>query len=87
MAGVLVGASTAGILGALLATPVLASGREIVRFVHGKLLEQEPGPDVNRAAESAPRRAAATGRKIRTRVPRRKTTGRPSSEKPAEGRT
>lgn len=44
MTGVLIGASVGGILGALLATPVIASGKEIVRYVYRKMLEQEPFP-------------------------------------------
>lgn len=42
--GVLVGANVAGILGALLAAPVIASGREIVRYLYKKILSQEPFP-------------------------------------------
>ncbi|MBN2200483.1 AI-2E family transporter [bacterium] len=76
MAGVLVGASTAGILGALLATPVLASGREFLRFVHGKLLEAgAPAPPV--AVDGKQQgRPAASGRKKEKRVRTGKRTGR-----------
>jgi predicted PurR-regulated permease PerM len=44
MIGVLVGASVAGILGALLAAPVIASGREIVRYLYLKTLGEDPYP-------------------------------------------
>jgi predicted PurR-regulated permease PerM len=44
MMGVLVGASVAGILGALIAAPVIASGREIVRYLYLKILGEEPFP-------------------------------------------
>jgi predicted PurR-regulated permease PerM len=44
MMGVLVGASVAGILGALLAAPVIASGREIVRYLYFKILGEDPFP-------------------------------------------
>jgi predicted PurR-regulated permease PerM len=44
MMGVLVGASVAGILGALLAAPVIASGREIVRYLYLKILGEDPFP-------------------------------------------
>lgn len=63
MAGVLVGASTAGILGALLATPVLASGRELLQYVHGKLLEKNPAPAEEDGKKPVPRRRAMAARK------------------------
>jgi predicted PurR-regulated permease PerM len=44
MLGVLVGASVAGILGALLAAPVIASTREIIRYLYFKILGEEPFP-------------------------------------------
>jgi predicted PurR-regulated permease PerM len=44
MLGVIVGTSIGGILGALLATPVIASGREIVRYLYRKTLGEEPFP-------------------------------------------
>ncbi len=44
MTGVFVGATTFGILGALLATPVIASGREILIYVYRKMLGQDPFP-------------------------------------------
>jgi predicted PurR-regulated permease PerM len=42
--GVIVGANFAGILGALLAAPVIASGREIIRYLYLKMLGQDPYP-------------------------------------------
>jgi predicted PurR-regulated permease PerM len=42
MVGFVVGASVGGILGALLATPVIASGREILHYIYRKMQEEEP---------------------------------------------
>lgn len=42
MTGVLVGTISAGILGALLATPVIATAYEILRYVYAKMMDQEP---------------------------------------------
>jgi predicted PurR-regulated permease PerM len=42
--GVLVGASVWGIMGALLAAPVIASGREIVRYLYRRVLGENPFP-------------------------------------------
>jgi predicted PurR-regulated permease PerM len=44
MSGVLIGGSVAGILGALLATPVIATGREVLFYLYRKLLGQPPFP-------------------------------------------
>ena len=44
MVGVFVGASVAGIPGALLAAPVIASTREIVRYMYAKIWDEEPFP-------------------------------------------
>ena len=44
MLGVLIGANVAGIVGALLAAPVIASGREITRYLYLKTLGQPPFP-------------------------------------------
>ncbi len=41
MTGVVVGASAGGILGALLATPVIATGREVLSYIHRKIWNQE----------------------------------------------
>ncbi len=44
MTGVLVGGQVAGILGTLLATPIIATMREILRYVYRKLQGQDPFP-------------------------------------------
>jgi hypothetical protein len=44
MTGAVIGASVGGILGVMLATPVIASGREILGYLYRKLLDQEPFP-------------------------------------------
>jgi predicted PurR-regulated permease PerM len=44
MTGVLVGTVAAGILGALLATPVIATGYEILRYVYAKMNDADPFP-------------------------------------------
>lgn len=50
--GVLVGATVSGVLGALLATPMIASLREITRYVYRKILGQDPyPPEEQKAAE------------------------------------
>jgi predicted PurR-regulated permease PerM len=40
--GILVGASVGGILGALLATPVIATGRVVLYYIYCKLQDQKP---------------------------------------------
>jgi predicted PurR-regulated permease PerM len=52
MTGIVVGFSVGGILGALLATPVIATGREVLHYVYRKLQEQEPIQVENAAPES-----------------------------------
>ena len=42
LTGVVVGTSVAGVLGALLVTPVIASGREILRYIYRKMLGESP---------------------------------------------
>lgn len=44
ISGVLIGAAVWGILGALLATPIIASGREIVHYLFRKTLGEDPFP-------------------------------------------
>ena len=44
MTGVVVGTATAGILGALLVTPIIASAREVIVYVYRKILEEDPFP-------------------------------------------
>ena len=53
MIGVIVGASVAGILGALLAAPVIASTREIVGYLYAKILGQPPFPPQPETAHPA----------------------------------
>ena len=50
LAGVLVGAATAGVLGVFLAAPGIASLREILGYLYRKALNLEPFP----AAEPSP---------------------------------
>ena len=57
MTGVLVGASVAGILGALLAAPVLATIKEIVSYSFNKLMGQNPFPE----PQTPPRQPARLG--------------------------
>jgi len=45
MIGILVGFSGAGVLGAVVAVPVVATGREIFLYVRSKLVDEEPYPD------------------------------------------
>ena len=44
MTGVVVGTSVAGILGALLVTPLIATAREIILYTYRKILQEEPFP-------------------------------------------
>lgn len=53
MGGVVVGISAAGIVGALLAAPVIASGKEIMSYLYAKILSQEPFPPVQEASKEA----------------------------------
>lgn len=55
MTGVLVGATAGGLLGALLATPVIATAREILRYIYGKMLDQDPFPSEDAPLEPQPR--------------------------------
>jgi len=83
--GVLVGANVGGILGALLAAPVIASGREIVRYLYLKILGQEPFPPHNDPVTPPPtiwdhsRRWLA---KIQTALAAQKTPSAPPAEAP-----
>lgn len=45
LVGVVAGATVAGVLGILLAAPVLASSRHILRYIYYKLVDQPPFPD------------------------------------------
>jgi predicted PurR-regulated permease PerM len=50
--GVIIGAAEWGILGALLAAPVIASAREIVAYLYRKVFNQTPFPPVAAAGQS-----------------------------------
>jgi predicted PurR-regulated permease PerM len=52
LVGVFVGATVWGILGALLAAPVMASGREIIRYLYLKTLGEEPFPPEEEESEA-----------------------------------
>lgn len=52
MTGAVVGASIGGILGVMLAAPVIATGRVILIYLYRKLLDQEPFPIEEIIAES-----------------------------------
>ncbi len=79
MTGAVVGASVGGILGVMLATPVIASGREILGYLYRKLLDQEPFPIEESVPElgtsSSPSKSwlssplAEIQRRIRSRAP------------------
>jgi predicted PurR-regulated permease PerM len=43
--GILIGFSTAGVLGAIIAVPVVASGRELFRYLMAKLADRDPYPE------------------------------------------
>ena len=67
MAGVIVGAGVGGLLGALMAVPIIATGRILAQYAYNKILDYPPFPDKAPppplpvqapAAELAPRRAA-----------------------------
>jgi len=52
MTGIVVGVSLGGILGALLPTPVIATGREVLHYIDRKMQEQELNQVENAASES-----------------------------------
>jgi hypothetical protein len=54
MGGVVVGTSVAGIVGALLAAPVIASGKEIMSYLYAKILSQDPFPPTQEAPQKEP---------------------------------
>jgi hypothetical protein len=79
MTGAVVGASVGGILGVMLATPVIATGRVILGYLYRKLLNQEPFPIEKTVPESGTSsspardwpscRLAELQRRIRSRSP------------------
>ncbi len=76
MTGVLVGATSAGVLGALLATPVIATGREILRYIYHKMLGTDPYPpekESPRPAGQVPLWQQNVVRWVRRTIRRRKT--------------
>lgn len=77
MSGVLVGGSVAGILGALLATPVIATGREVLFYLYRKLLGEAPFPQ----GEPAPARQK---RQTQTPPPSPAGSGAPTAA-PSDG--
>jgi len=52
MTGVVIGVSVCGVLGALLATPVIATGREVLHYINRKMKAQEPIQAEDPAPES-----------------------------------
>lgn len=54
MAGVVVGATTAGILGALIAAPTIASARVLIAYVYAKIIDTDPFPVTPKTAPSSP---------------------------------
>jgi hypothetical protein len=93
MTGAVIGAYVGGILGVMLATPIIATGREILGYLYRKLLDQEPFPIKETVPESgnssfstrdwlSSRLAELQGR-IRSRLPE----SRQGSEKAAPPRS
>jgi len=70
LAGVLVGAATAGVLGVFLAAPVIASLREILGYLYRKVLNLEPFPAEEPSPPTAhPQRSIWTwARRLRERA-------------------
>lgn len=80
MAGVLVGVTVAGILGALLATPVIASALEILRYAYRKIQGEDPFPEEEQeeeAEEPAARRATDISQRLRNWFQRRANLQKP----------
>ena len=69
LAGVLVGAATAGVLGVFLAAPVIASLREILGYLYRKVLNVDPFPVVPSGAMEEPSASGASG-SWRERLPK-----------------
>lgn len=62
--GIVNGALTFGVLGVLLATPVIASTRVILAYIYSKLLDREPFEPINLAQSPVRIRGLIGGRKI-----------------------
>jgi predicted PurR-regulated permease PerM len=67
MTGVLVGAEVGGLLGVMIATPVIATVRDIVGYIYHKILGENPFP-----AEEAPLPATPNRKRSGIRFPYRK---------------
>jgi predicted PurR-regulated permease PerM len=63
--GIIGGGMLAGVLGILLAAPTIASAGVLARYVHAKLLDLPPWPDLGETS-SSPRRER--GRDVRSRA-------------------
>jgi predicted PurR-regulated permease PerM len=70
MTGVLVGASVGGILGTLLATPIIATGREILRYIYRKMQGEEPFLPEETTQKPAAPVSIGPGVWLRKRIPR-----------------
>jgi predicted PurR-regulated permease PerM len=60
MAAVVIGASVAGIFGALIASPILATGRVLAHYVYCKLLDMPPFPPEQAVVAPEPERPLLT---------------------------
>lgn len=58
MIGLIVGLQVGGLLGSLLAVPVIATGREVVRYLYFRLIDRDPW-DLERLPTPEPDAAAA----------------------------
>jgi predicted PurR-regulated permease PerM len=83
MTGVLVGASVGGILGALLATPVVATGREILRYVLQKLKGEELFPP-EAALEPAVRPSTRPSQRLQEWLLKRQALSRSTAPRPRD---
>ncbi len=75
MAAIIIGGSLAGLLGAILALPVTAAGRDVVRYLFRRMSPDDPGPLAETIAKLGPiPQARATG-----------TGGTEAASEPAHG--
>lgn len=72
--GVLVGASVAGVLGVFLATPIIATGREVFIYLYDKILEPEPVAEPPPEEPDLWQKIAGLAGKVRDRLPRLRRT-------------
>jgi predicted PurR-regulated permease PerM len=54
MIGLMAGAAIGGLLGALLAVPVIASLRDVIAYIYAKLIDRDPFPEVESLPEKVP---------------------------------